>query len=213
MCGLEQTDLVFTFLKAFYRQMIVLKRMDGIDPRLFQSVAHFLLHGIVKKNLRAKPRQESPIDPTQPSFASSSTLKNLTESDVQSLISTSDPSNAVIELQVVDAECKVRELALKILHKAWRAWFDIVEVGRAKSEGPSIQSHHWQNHGEFRNQLVAIIERITEGYPQNASYQASAIKLQTLAVRYFVRHADSFDGTEEQMNLVAELLRKSVYAD
>ena len=28
---------------------------------------------------------------------------------------------------MVDKSCKVRELALKILHKAWRAWFDCVE--------------------------------------------------------------------------------------
>ena len=61
--------------------------------------------------------------------------------------------------------------------------------------------------------MVAIIERTAEGYPQNANYVASCIKLQTLAARYFVKHADSFDGTEEQMGLVAELLKKSVYSD
>jgi len=57
----------------------------------------------------------------------------------------------------VDILCKVRELALKILHKAWRAWFDKVE------EAPR-DNVKWQNHGEFRNQLCAIAEGISDQY-------------------------------------------------
>ena len=48
--------MVFMFLKAFYRKIAIVKMTEGIDPKLFQTVSHFLLHGIVKKNLRAKPR-------------------------------------------------------------------------------------------------------------------------------------------------------------
>jgi len=111
-----------------------------------------------------------------------------------------------------DQDCKVREMALKILNRAWRAWFNRVECSNA-GDSASGQSTKWQNHGEFRNQLVVIVEKITELFPQNASYVASAIKVQTLAARYFVKHADSFDETEAQLALVAELLRKSIYMD
>ena len=60
---------------------------------------------------------------------------------------------------------------------------------------------------------MQIVQKITELFPKNASYVASAIKLQTLAARYYVKHADSFDETENQLSLVADLLRQSVYMD
>jgi hypothetical protein len=37
------------------------------------------------------------------------------------------------------------------------------------------------------------------------------IKLQTLAAVYFVRDADSFEGTEDQMRLVAEMIIENSY--
>ena len=61
----------------------------------------------------------------------------------------------------VDKFAKVREYGLRILHLAWRAWFDRVEVNDTPTS-----TQKWQNHVEFRNELVAVLERIvTEGYP------------------------------------------------
>ena len=118
---------------------------------------------------------------------------------------------SVTRIDELDTNCKVREIALKILHKTWRAWFDRVESTELSNSEASPAK--WQNHVEFRNQLVVIIEKITELFPQNASYIASAIKLQTLAARYYVQHADSFDLTGDQLSLVADLLRRTVYMD
>ena len=63
---------------------------------------------------------------------------------------------------MVDKSCKVRELALKILHKAWRAWFDCVEDDASQN---ALSKPKWQNHVEFRAQLVAVVQRITDTYP------------------------------------------------
>ena len=91
----------------------------------------------------------------------------------------------------------MRELALKILHQVWKTWFDRVECATAPGNATAASTAtKWQNHGEFRDTLVQILQKVTELFPNNASYTASAIKLQTLAARYFVKHADSFDDTE-----------------
>lgn len=64
-------------------------------------------------------------------------------------------------LGAIDVNCKVREVALKILHQAWRAWFDRVENAPGGDNKKSV----WHNHGEFRDQLVVIVEKITETFP------------------------------------------------
>jgi len=55
----------------------------------------------------------------------------------------------------------------------------------------------WTNNVEFRGLVVRCVDEITERFPQNSNYIATGIKLQTLAARYFVQQADSFDKTEE----------------
>lgn len=57
------------------------------------------------------------------------------------------------------------------------------------------------------------MECVATTYSRNENYVASAIKLQTLAARYFVHHADSFDEAEHQLSQVADLIRKCVYMD
>ena len=44
---------------------------------------------------------------------------------------------AIARVNELDTDCKVREIALKILHKAWRAWFDRVESTEVSSNETS----------------------------------------------------------------------------
>lgn len=58
--SVKQTDLVYTFLKAFKKKLSWLKRAEGIDPTLFKTVAHFMLHNVVKRGLdQAKASSEA----------------------------------------------------------------------------------------------------------------------------------------------------------
>ena len=86
-------------MKAFQRQIAYLKRVEDIDSKLFQTVSHFLLHGVVKKDLKEAGTPEEEEQKAQ----------------------------VVPQQTSVDKYCKVREIALKILHMAWKAWFDRVE--------------------------------------------------------------------------------------
>ena len=52
MVNIQQNDLVYQFLKALKKQVSVLKHAQGTGPRFYQTVAHYLLHAIVKKDLR-----------------------------------------------------------------------------------------------------------------------------------------------------------------
>jgi hypothetical protein len=44
---------------------------------------------------------------------------------------------------------------------------------------------------------------ISTRFPDNASFTASLVKLSTLAGRYFIADADSFDMTEEHFTTLA----------
>ena len=55
------------------------------------------------------------------------------------------------------------------------------------------------------------MDKLLTNFAENATFKAYAIKIQTLAARYFVRDADSFEGTEQQVSKVAELLLEHVY--
>jgi len=52
IANVPQIDLIYNFLKALHKQIGTLKQMDGVDPKIFQTVSHFLLHGIIKKDLQ-----------------------------------------------------------------------------------------------------------------------------------------------------------------
>jgi hypothetical protein len=58
-----------------------------------------------------------------------------------------------------------------------------------------------------------VVQEISDAFPENSNYLASNLKIQTLAARFFARHADSFDGTEDQLRIVAELIQQKVYMD
>jgi len=66
---------------------------------------------------------------------------------------TSNPK--VSRANEIDTNCKVRELALKVLHQVWKAWFERVECVVAPSnEAAASTAAKWHNHWEFRNNLV-----------------------------------------------------------
>lgn len=104
-----------------------------------------------------------------------------------------------------ETHCKIREIALQILNKAWKAWFELSAEAR--------NAQNWTNNVEFRGLVIRCVDEIVERFPKNANYIATGIKLQTLAVRFFVQQADSFDKTEEQMRKVSELICTSAYMD
>mmetsp|Transcript_37300 Transcript_37300/g.45516 ORF Transcript_37300/g.45516 Transcript_37300/m.45516 type:complete len:87 (+) Transcript_37300:264-524(+) len=62
MINVKQNDLIYQFLKALRRQLSILKRCEDADPRIFQTVSHFLLHAVVKKDLR-QAVQPAMMDP------------------------------------------------------------------------------------------------------------------------------------------------------
>lgn len=101
-------------MKAFHRQLAKLKRAEDIDPKLFQTVAHFLLHGIVKKDLKA-------VDPTVADFEAKKIVEKHLASTDESPVTESEAPKQVQDNKTtkeinVDEFCKVREIALKILH-------------------------------------------------------------------------------------------------
>ena len=52
VAGIPQDDLVYMFLKAFHRKLSQLKHSEGVDPIIFQRVSIFLLHGVIRKDLK-----------------------------------------------------------------------------------------------------------------------------------------------------------------
>lgn len=72
--------------------------------------------------------------------------------------------------------CKLLEVSLKVLHRAWSL----------------LLAFAWPNHAQFRGDLLKVLKSIQQKFPKNDLFTAEIIKLQTLAARYFVRDADSF---------------------
>jgi len=96
---------------------------------------------------------------------------------------------------------RVLQLALKILHKSWKACLE------------SRSQTMWSNHVQFRSRVMATLGDIQERFPANATFTASLIKLNTLAARWFLADGDSFEKTEEQLGIVSSNLLKYVYSD
>jgi hypothetical protein len=90
---------------------------------------------------------------------------------------------------------KVVEIGLKILYKTWKATLP----------------RPWTNHSKFRKEVVRVVDLVIEQYPKNENFRAYSIKLQTLAARFFVRDADTFEGTEDHLGKVADLLLEHSY--
>lgn len=58
-------------------------------------------------------------------------------------------------------------------------------------------SHPWVDHAKFRKEVIRVVDLVVQQYPRNEAFRAYSIKLQTLAARFFIRDADSFEGTED----------------
>ena len=72
-------------------------------------------------------------------------------------------------------------------------------------------THPWKNHSAFRKEVVRVVDLVVQQYPKNEAFRAYQIKIQTLAARFFVRDADSFEGTEDHLSKVADLLLEHSY--
>lgn len=59
--------------------------------------------------------------------------------------------------------------------------------------------------------MVSTVDDLVAKYPNNESFRAYQIKLQTLAARFYVKDADTFEGTEDQICKVADLLLEHSY--
>lgn len=99
------------------------------------------------------------------------------------------------KVMVPNINAKILELGLKVLHKAWKALID----------------YKWENHSDFLKNLTESVGLVRENFPNNDIFRAEVIKLQTLAARYYVRDATSFEGTEQQLSLVAEMILENSY--
>lgn len=102
------------------------------------------------------------------------------------------------------------------MHKSWKNHFKAaskVNTAAAVEQEEVKESLKWFNHGEFRSKVIETVDKIMEIFPENANFNSYGIKLHTLAARYCVLDADSFDGTEVQVRKVAELLLKCTYMD
>ena len=71
--------------------------------------------------------------------------------------------------------------------------------------------HQWADHSKFRKEVIRVLDLVVEKYPKNEAFRAYSIKLQTLAARFFVRDADSFEGTEDHISKVADMLLEHSY--
>jgi hypothetical protein len=71
--------------------------------------------------------------------------------------------------------------------------------------------HPWNEHPKFRNEVIRVVDLVVHQYPKNEAFRAYSIKLQTLAARFFVRDADTFEGTEDHLSKVADLLLEHSY--
>ena len=90
---------------------------------------------------------------------------------------------------------KIVEIGLKLLYKTWKATL----------------THPWPEHHKFRKEVIRVLDLAVENFPKNEAFRAYSIKLQTLAARFFVRDADTFEGTEEHVSKVADLLLEHSY--
>jgi len=71
--------------------------------------------------------------------------------------------------------------------------------------------HPWNEHPKFRKEVIRVVDLVVHQYPKHEAFRAYSIKLQTLAARFFVRDADSFEGTEDHLSKVADLLLEHSY--
>ena len=96
-----------------------------------------MLHGIVKRDLRAGGAEGDSI----PGFDPKDGLPMANQTDDmlrQILTQSKEEESKSLEKgssdAMLDTSCKVREISLKILHQAWKAWFDKVEQVPGSSE-------------------------------------------------------------------------------
>ena len=90
---------------------------------------------------------------------------------------------------------KIVEIGMKLLYKTWKA----------------MLVHPWTDHSKFRKEVIRVVDLVVNQYPKNEAFRAYSIKLQTLAARFFVRDADTFEGTEDHLSKVADLLLEHSY--
>ena len=188
-------DQVYVFLKAFKKQLAVLKESrDGKVRDLLKTVSVYMLDRVLLRegllNLEGADAAEKETEETK----EETKVIQATES---------------VRTSSTWEHSKVVELALQILLKAWKAW----GFGKQAAPGAAQSDSTWAGRALFRDTVVKVVEGVADKFPANANYTATAIRLQTLAARYYVQQADSFGATEDHLRKVADSLRTHVYSD